>query len=111
MIDLDVRARKTLGKELSQLTDAQVLRLLESLVREKAAQMPANPGKRRLYYLSAEFLLGRLLTTNLINLGIYDEVREQLAAAGVPAGLIRISCGLEDAEDLIADIAQALEEA
>ena len=82
MIDLDVRARKTLGKELSQLTDAQVLRLLESLVREKAAQMPANPGKRRLYYLSAEFLLGRLLTTNLINLGIYDEVREQLAAAG-----------------------------
>ena len=36
---------------------------------------------------------------------------EQLKAAGVPAGLIRISCGLEDAEDLIADIAQALGEA
>ena len=34
---------------------------------------------------------------------------EQLVAAGVPAGLIRISCGLEDKEDLIADIAQALE--
>ena len=36
---------------------------------------------------------------------------EQLAAAGVPAGLVRISCGLESAEDLIADIAQALENA
>lgn len=36
---------------------------------------------------------------------------EQLAAAGVPAGLIRISCGLEDKEDLIADLAQALEQA
>ena len=33
---------------------------------------------------------------------------EQLAAAGIPAGLIRISCGLEDKEDLIADLAQAL---
>ena len=34
---------------------------------------------------------------------------EQLAAAGIPAGLIRISCGLEDKNDLIADIAQALD--
>ena len=34
---------------------------------------------------------------------------EQLAAAGIPAGLIRISCGLEDKADLIADIAQALD--
>ena len=34
---------------------------------------------------------------------------EQLAAAGIPAGLIRISCGLEDKEDLIADLKQALE--
>lgn len=34
---------------------------------------------------------------------------EQLAAAGVPAGLVRISCGLEDKKDLIADLAQALE--
>ncbi|MBQ6587299.1 MAG: PLP-dependent transferase [Butyrivibrio sp.] len=33
---------------------------------------------------------------------------EQLAAAGIPAGLIRISCGLEDKEDLIADLANAL---
>ena len=33
---------------------------------------------------------------------------EQLAAAGVPAGLVRISCGLDDKEDLIADLAQAL---
>jgi O-acetylhomoserine (thiol)-lyase len=36
---------------------------------------------------------------------------EQLKAAGVPAGMIRISCGLEDSADLIADIAQALEQA
>ncbi len=34
---------------------------------------------------------------------------EQLKAAGVPAGMVRMSCGLEDAQDLIADIAQALD--
>ena len=34
---------------------------------------------------------------------------EQLLAAGIPAGLVRISCGLEDKEDLIADLAQALD--
>ena len=34
---------------------------------------------------------------------------EQLEAAGIPAGLVRMSCGLEDKEDLIADLAQALE--
>ena len=34
---------------------------------------------------------------------------EQLRAAGVPAGLVRISCGLEDAGDLVADLEQALE--
>ena len=35
---------------------------------------------------------------------------EQLAEAGIPAGLIRVSCGLEDKEDLIADLRQALED-
>ena len=35
---------------------------------------------------------------------------EQLKEAGIPAGLVRISCGLEDKEDLIADLAQALEQ-
>ena len=33
---------------------------------------------------------------------------EQLEAAGIPAGLVRLSCGLEDAEDLIADLERAL---
>ena len=44
--------------------------------------MPITAGKRRLYYVSAEFLIGRLLINDLINLGLYDEVREQLAQAG-----------------------------
>jgi starch phosphorylase len=50
--------------------------------------MPLNEGKRRLYYLSAEFLIGRLLTNNLIELGVYDDVKAQLAAAGHDLGAV-----------------------
>ena len=41
-----------------------------------------NKGERKLYYISAEFLIGKLLSNNLINLGLYDEVKEVLAANG-----------------------------
>ena len=39
-------------------------------------------GRRKLYYISAEFLIGKLLSNNLINLGLYDEIKKELAAAG-----------------------------
>ena len=42
----------------------------------------SNEGKRKLYYISAEFLIGKLLSNNLINLGLYDEVKAELNAAG-----------------------------
>ena len=41
-----------------------------------------NEGKKKVYYISAEFLIGKLLSNNLINLGIYDEVKEELEAEG-----------------------------
>ena len=41
-----------------------------------------NKGKKKLYYISAEFLIGKLLSNNLINLGIYDEVKETLEKNG-----------------------------
>ena len=47
-----------------------------------ATKAVASTGKRKLYYISAEFLIGKLLSNNLINLGLYDEVKKELAAAG-----------------------------
>ena len=82
MIDLEGSAREAFGRGLAELGDDEVCRLLQDLVRERARELPVVRGKRRLYYVSAEFRIGKLLTCNLINLGIYDEVRSQLAAAG-----------------------------
>ena len=47
-----------------------------------AKQKEKNAGKKKLYYISAEFLIGKLLSNNLINLGIYDEVKEILEENG-----------------------------
>lgn len=48
---------------------------------DTSSQKPAS-GRRKLYYISAEFLIGKLLSNNLINLGLYDEVKKELEAAG-----------------------------
>lgn len=52
------------------------------LAKDAAAKKTAATSKRKLYYISAEFLIGKLLSNNLINLGLYDEVKKELAAAG-----------------------------
>ena len=52
------------------------------LTQEKLAAARPITGERKLYYISAEFLVGKLLSNNLINLGLYDEVKAALAEAG-----------------------------
>ncbi len=73
---------KEYGKGLSQCSDKEIYRALLELVQEKAAAGERMTGKKKLYYISAEFLIGKLLSNNLINLGIYDEVAEELKRAG-----------------------------
>lgn len=69
-------------KEISTATDAELYTALLKLVHEKSQQHVKSVSGKKLYYISAEFLIGKLLSNNLINLGLYDDVRDTLAEAG-----------------------------
>ena len=75
-----VRARY--GLELSQCSDSQLYYALLQLTQELSAARPAPAGERKLYYFSAEFLIGKLLSNNLLALGVYNEVNNLLAECG-----------------------------
>ena len=74
--------QKLIGKPLVESTDQEIYLALLNLVRSKSAAQVRPVNGRKLYYISAEFLIGKLLSNNLINLGLYDDVRDALAAAG-----------------------------
>ena len=52
------------------------------LTKEKMQGAKRNEGKKKLYYISAEFLIGKLLSNNLINLGLFEETKEVLEKHG-----------------------------
>ena len=73
---------KTYGKGFGDCTDEQLYGCVLQLVKERVAEAPAITGRKKVYYISMEFLIGKLLSNNLINLGIYDELKNILAAKG-----------------------------
>ena len=81
-MNLDTLSLQQFNQPLTEITDRQVFELLLQVVKSKSEALPLNNGKKRLYYISAEFLIGKLLSNNLINLGIYNEVKSQLSKAG-----------------------------
>ncbi|MCR5691487.1 MAG: glycogen/starch/alpha-glucan family phosphorylase [Eubacterium sp.] len=78
---LESFVKKKYGKGLKELDLDQTYAALLQMVQE-LAQKKEISGKKKLYYISAEFLIGKLLSNNLINLGIYDQVAEELEKAG-----------------------------
>lgn len=74
--------QKLTGKSLADCTNQEIYLALLDLIRENSAKKATPVTGRKLYYISAEFLIGKLLSNNLINLGLYDEVRSALADAG-----------------------------
>lgn len=69
-------------KDIATASDAELYTALLKLVQEQSQKQIKPVTGRKLYYISAEFLIGKLLSNNLINLGLYDEVRETLASIG-----------------------------
>ena len=84
-MDLTKAVKETYKKPLASCTNEEIyiclLEQVKKLAKEKETAVEGT-GKRKLYYISAEFLIGKLLSNNLINLGLYDEVKKELAAAG-----------------------------
>ena len=69
------------NKELSTLENKEIYIQLLNYVKEQADKKALNSDKKKVYYISAEFLIGKLLSNNLINLGIYEEIEKELNAA------------------------------
>ena len=70
------------NKELKEMANQEIYYKLLEYVKEEAEKKSENKSKKKIYYISAEFLIGKLLSNNLINLGIYKEIREELKNAG-----------------------------
>lgn len=69
-------------KNLDNCTKEELFEALLLFTREAAEKLPANTGRKKLYYISAEFLIGKLLSNNLINLGLYEEAEKILKKHG-----------------------------
>ncbi|MGL5329218.1 MAG: glycogen/starch/alpha-glucan phosphorylase [Peptostreptococcaceae bacterium] len=77
------RLKLKTNKAISMCSNKEIYFALLELVQELSGEkINSNQGKKKLYYISAEFLIGKLLSNNLINLGIYSEIKELLSQNG-----------------------------
>lgn len=74
--------REQFNKNLSEATNEEIYVALLKMTKQAIKDKGYNEGKKKIYYISAEFLIGKLLSNNLINLGIYDEISKELADNG-----------------------------
>ena len=91
-MNIQEKMEKYLGKAVSQADNKEIYHALLNIVQEMAAEKERTDSKKKVYYISAEFLIGKLLSNNMINLGIYGEVKDILEKNG------KDICEIEEAE-------------
>ena len=79
---LEALLEEKFQQNLDNCTKEELFEALLIFTREAAEKLPANTGNKKLYYISAEFLIGKLLSNNLINLGLYEEAEQILKKHG-----------------------------
>ncbi len=81
-------AKEMFGKSLAELTDQETYYTVLAYTKRVMSVSDTNEGEKKIYYISAEFLIGKLLSNNLINLGIYDKIDQILKNNGKNLSLI-----------------------
>ena len=79
---LQILLKEKFNKNLDNCSKEEIFEALLLLTREANGKLPRNEGEKKLYYISAEFLIGKLLSNNLINLGLYEEAEQVLRKHG-----------------------------
>ena len=80
--NLETVAQKMYGKAVKELEDKQLYFAILNMTKDMMKDKGVIKGTKKIYYISAEFLIGKLLSNNLINLGIYDELEAALKEDG-----------------------------
>lgn len=81
-MNIEMKLKQLCRKEIAGCSNEELYTGLLALVQQMAETRDVHHGKKKVYYVSAEFLIGKLLSNNLINLGIYEEVDQLLKQHG-----------------------------
>ena len=81
-MNIEKKLAHHLNKPIYDCTDQELYDALLAIVQEMARDKESEESKKKVYYISAEFLIGKLLSNNMINLGVYDEVKSLFAKNG-----------------------------
>jgi starch phosphorylase len=81
-MNIEPRIKDIVGKEIKDCTNREIYNALLMIVQKEAYKNDKDEKKKKVYYISAEFLIGKLLSNNLINLGLYDQVRSLMEENG-----------------------------
>ncbi len=80
--ELEAQTKESCGKSVAECSNTELYYSLLQLSKKLMEVSARIEGPKKVYYISAEFLIGKLLSNNLINLGIYDKLNEILAKNG-----------------------------